>query len=125
MLYNSNHQSGLAVDQNTVTTSGINIGSYVDKGNAFVRFKAKVVNKNLTCGSTQLVNWANVTVNSNVVKDDASVMLDLTENCTPRKGGENTTAIVNTGAGEIAGAALGAGSIVTAAGYFIASKRKF
>ena len=125
VLYNSNHQSGLAVDQNTVTTSGINIGSYVAKGNAFVRFKAKVVNKNLTCGSTQLVNWANVTVNSNVVKDDASVMLDLTENCTPRKGGENTTAIVNTGAGEIAGAALGAGSIVTAAGYFIASKRKF
>ena len=125
VLYNTNHQSGLKLDQNTVATSGINIGSYVAKGNAFVRFTAKVVNKTLACGNNQLVNWANVTVNSNVVKDDASVMVDQTENCKKSNdGGTTVDTIANTGAGEIAGAALGAGSIVTAAGYFIASRKK-
>lgn len=134
VLYNSNHQKGLTVDQNTVTTSGINIGSYVSQGNAFVRFTAKVVNKTLACGSNQLVNWANVTVNSNVVKDDASVMVNVTDGCAknddkkndePKKDeGEKTTRIVNTGPAEVAGAAVGAGSLVTALGYFIASKRK-
>lgn len=118
-LYNSNHQTGLKLDQNTVTTSGINIGSYSAKGNAYVRFTAKVVNKNLTCGKNQLVNWANVTVASKVVKDDASVVVEQTTNCVPKN-----TRIVSTGAGEIAGVALGAGSLVTAGGYFIASRKK-
>ena len=32
--------------------------------------------------------------------------------------------VVDTGAGEIAGAALGAGALTTALGYFIASRKK-
>ena len=124
ILYNSVFQSGLKVDQDTVTTSGINIGSYVPTGNAFVRFKAKVVNKTLACGNNQLVNWANVTVNSTVTgKDDASVMVKQTENC-KSKTEETTDRIENTGPAEVAGVALGAGSLVTAGGYFIASRKK-
>lgn len=124
ILYNSNHKNGVTLDQNTVTTSGINIGGYESGATAYVRFTAKVVNKDLTCGSTQLVNWANVTVNSKVAKDDASVMLNLTENCTPRGKDEPETVIVNTGPSEVIFSALGAGSLITAAGYFIASRRK-
>ena len=122
-LYNAADQKGTKLDGNTVTTSGINIGSYKANGNAYVRFTAKVVDKTMVCGTNQLVNWASSTVNSVVSKDDASVIVkkgncDNTNTDTPEK-------IADTGAGEVAGAALGAGSIVTAAGYLIASKRKF
>ena len=125
-LYNSNYQSGVKVVENTVTTSGINIGSYAAQGNAYVRFTAKVINKDLVCGNNQLVNWASATVNSAVFKDDASVMVAQSENCRAKAAdtGATTSSIVNTGPAEIAGAALGAGSLVTALGYFIASRKK-
>ena len=128
MLYNSNYQSGVKVTDDTVTTTGINIGSYAAKGNAYVRFTAKVVNKSLACGSNQLVNWASATVNSGVFKDDASVMVVRDdETCKkedPKDPEPTPTKIVETGAGEIAGAALGAGAMTTALGYFIASRKK-
>lgn len=120
-VYNSNHKDGVKINENTVTTTGINIGSYNPRGNAYVRFTAKVVNKGLTCGTTQLVNWANATVNSAVVKDDASVMVTVSENC--KSNPTPSPVLPNTGPAEIAGAALGAGSLVTAAGYFILSRR--
>ena len=120
-VYNSNHKDGVLINENTVTTTGINIGSYNSRGNGYVRFTAKVVNKNLACGATQLVNWANATVNSAVVKDDASVMVNVTENCksTPTP----DPVLPNTGPAEVVGAALGAGALVTAGGYFILSRR--
>ncbi len=144
-LYNSNHQSGVKINENTLTTTGINIGNYTAKGLAYVRFTAKVVNKNLTCGATQMVNWANATVSENVVKDDASVMVNITDGCTKKEDEKKTddkksedkktddkktdttetvTKIVSTGPAEIAGAAVGLGSIVTAGGYYIASRKK-
>ena len=127
-LYNTNYKDGAKVVEDTVVTSGINIGGYNPRGNAFVRFTAKVVNKDLACKS-QLVTWASATVNGNVFKDDASVMVTLDgEKCTekmPEKTPEKTPEkIVDTGAGEIAGAALGAGAMTTALGYFIASRKK-
>lgn len=131
-LYTSEYQDGVLVKSNNLTTSGINIGSnYQPRANAYIRFRAKVVNKNLVCGTTQMVNWANVTVNGNVVKDDASVMVNVTENC--RKNDDpkndepnaNNSTIVSTGPAEFAGAAFGLGTVVTVAGYYVASKRKF
>ena len=150
MLYNSNYQSGVKVKEDTVTTSGINIGSYASKGNAYVRFTAKVVSKTLACGDNQLVNWASATVNQVVFKDDASVMVNRDdETCHPKPEPEpqpepepepepepqpepepepepepKPEKIVDTGAGEIAGAALGAGAMTTALGYYIASRKK-
>ncbi len=139
-LYNSNYQSGVQVVENTVTTTGINIGNYDTNGNAYVRFTAKVVNKTLACGSNQLVNWASSTVDSRVTKDDASVMVERDDaTCkeeptptptpdpepTPTPAPESTPAkIVSTGASEIAMGALGAGATVTALGYYIASRKK-
>lgn len=133
-LYNAQYQSGVQLKDNTVTTSGINIGSYSAKGNAYVRFTAKVTDKSLACGSNKLVNWASSTVNSKVTKDDASVMVEKNdETCkdkptpddpTPDEPGETPEVIVDTGAGTIVSGAIGAGSIVTSLGYYVASRKK-
>ncbi len=128
VLYNSNYQNGTKVVENTLTTTGINIGSYGVNGNAYVRFTAKVVNNSLACGNNQLVNWASSTVNSKVTKDDASVMVkrdDAKCHETPTPPTPPTPPeIPTTGASEVTALALGAGSVVTAAGYAIASWKK-
>lgn len=125
VLYNSNYQNGTKVVENTLTTSGINIGSYGVKGNAYVRFTAKVVNKSLACGNNQLVNWASSTVNSKVTKDDASVMVKRDdEKCHEQPTPPTPPVIPQTGATEVTAIALGAGSVVTVAGYAIASWKK-
>lgn len=128
VLYNSNYQNGTKVVENTLTTSGINIGSYGVKGNAYVRFTAKVVNKSLACGNNQLVNWASSTVNSKVTKDDASVMVkrdDAKCHEQPTPPTPPTPPVIpQTGATEVTAIALGAGSVVTVAGYAIASWKK-
>ena len=111
-----------------MTTSGINIGSYGVNGNAYVRFTAKVVNKSLACGNNQLVNWASSTVNSKVTKDDASVMVkrdDAKCHEQPTPPTPPTPPVIpQTGATEVTAIALGAGSVVTVAGYAIASWKK-
>ena len=127
-LYNSNHKEGLLLTENTVTTSGLNIGSYNSKGNAYVRFTAKVIDKTLACGKNQLVNWASSTVSSKVTKDDASVMVAKTcekEDPTPKKDEGTPTSIVSTGPEGIVIGALGAGGLTTLVGYTIVSRRKF
>ena len=135
-LYNSNYKTGKLLPENTITTTGLNIGSYNSKGNAYVRFTAKVVDKTLACGTNQLVNWANSTVASKVTKDDASVVVEKTgEVCeekpnpeptpTPTPTSSNPTSIVQTGPAGIVAGALGAGGITTLVGYTIASRRKF
>lgn len=78
-LFNSNYEDGVLLEDDTVTTSGINIGSYSAKGNAYVRFTGKVVDVNLAAGDNQLVNWANVTVTDTVYKDDVSVMINISD----------------------------------------------
>ena len=128
VLYNSNYQNGTKVVENTLTTSGINIGSYGVNGNAYVRFTAKVVNKSLACGNNQLVNWASSTVDSKVTKDDASVMVKRDDDKCHEQPTPPTPptppVIPQTGATEVTAIALGAGSVVTVAGYAIASWKK-
>ena len=122
--------------ENTITTSGVNIGSYNAKGNAFIRFTAKVVDKTLACGNNQLVNWASSTVSSKVTKDDASVMVaktggtcdkndNPTPTPTPTKDEGTPSTIVSTGPEGIVAGALGIGGVTTLVGYTIASRRKF
>lgn len=138
-LYNSNYQSGVLLKENTITTTGVNIGSYNAKGNAYVRFTGKVVDKALSCGSNQLVNWASATVKGSVYKDDASVLVaktcktpeptptpepEPTPTPEPEPTPETPTQIVETGAGTIVTGAIGAGSVVTTLGYYLASRKK-
>ena len=147
-FYKAGLSDWVLLDQNTLTTTGINVGSYLPNGDAYVRFTGKVVDKSLSCGSNQLVNWANVTVRDNeVYKDDASVMVTKDdETCKAKEEDKpevvvtttsstttpkvDTTAetpktIVNTGAGTIVTGAVGAGSVVTTLGYYLASRKKF
>lgn len=126
MLYNSNYQQGISVVDETLTTTGINIGAYNPNGNAYVRFTAKVVDETLTCGHNKLVNWANVTVEGITDKDDASVAVDKV--CEPDQPvepePETPVVIVDTGATEIVTGALGTGAVITTLGYYIASRKK-
>lgn len=123
-LYNSNHKEGILLPENTLTTTGLNIGSYKTKGNAYIRFTAKVVDNSMACGSNQLVNWAASTVLGKVVKDDASVMVAKACNDTPVV--PNTNKIVETGASDtVLITALGAGGLVSVVSYAIVSRRKF
>ena len=132
-LYNSNNQNGVKLSSNDLTTTGINIGDHGAKANSYIRFTGKVVDKSLACGTNQLVNWANTTIGGKVVgKDDASVMVDKVCEDKPEEpvttpdnpAGETPTTIVNTGAGTIVTGAVGAGSVVTMLGYYIASRKK-
>lgn len=131
-LYNSNYKTGKLLPENTVTTTGLNIGSYNSRGNAYVRFTAKVVDNSMACGSNQLVNWASSTVASKVSKDDASVM--VTKECpnppeptppTPPAPEPVPKDIVPTGPESVVVSALGLGGVTTLVSYMIASRRKF
>lgn len=140
ILKNANFPDGLKVENDTIATStGINIGGYTSQSNAIIYFTGKVVDKSMACGSNQLVNWVNATISGNIVaRDDASVMVNKTcpdepvnpeptpDNPTPTPStpAETPTTIVDTGAGTIVTGAVGAGSTVTALGYYIASRKK-
>lgn len=132
-LYNSANPNGIVNDNDTIATTGINIGNYDADANAYIRFRAKVVDKSMVCGTNKLVNWGQVGVGKTTLQDNAFVMVKKTEGCdnptptpTPTPSNPTTTTtgtLPNTGAGEIVGGIVGAGSIVTAAGYYIASRK--
>ena len=76
VLYNSNYQDGIKVSDDTLPTTGINIGGYNYRGNAYVRFKAIVKDKTLVSGRTLLYYWSSFTVNRVVFKDSAAVVVE-------------------------------------------------
>ena len=142
-IVNSNYQDGVSLKDSSVRNKDggltIGIGDYASLGGAFVYFKGKVVDKTLACGKNQLVNWAGTTVNGKKYEGEASVMVDKvckeepkedpepnpTPTPTPTPTSEPTpTTIVETGAGTIVMGAVGAGSVVTMLGYYIASRKK-
>lgn len=114
-LYNGNHPNGATVNQDTLVTTGINIGSYEKDANAYIRFTAEVIDKNLACGSNTLVNWAQAGVGQKTIQDYTSVVLN--------KVCDNTEELPKTGPEALAGGVIAAGSVVTAAGYYIVSRR--
>lgn len=117
-LYNGNHPNGATYTTETLMTTGINIGNYNKGANAYVRFTAVVVDENLQCGYNTLVNWAQAGVGEKTIQDYATVVLNKTEGCE-----KTTPELPNTGPEAITGSVVAAGTIVTAAGYFIASRR--
>lgn len=80
VLYNSMYPNGIALIDNTVTTSGINIGSYSSRGSAYVRYKGRITNNTIANGGNQLINWAYVTVHdpegATVCKDSLSILIN-------------------------------------------------
>ena len=139
-LYNSTNPNGITNTDDTITTTGINIGGYDPTGNAYIRFRAKVVDKSMVCGTNKLVNWGQVGFGQNTIQDNAFVMVKKTEGCEnpdpepvnpddpnnpvkPTNGTTTASSLPNTGAGSAVAGVIGAGSIATAAGYYIASRK--
>ena len=134
-LYNSSHPNGMTIDNDEVIfQGGGNIGSYDANANAFIRITAEVVDDDLACGSNTLINWAQVRVGDKTVQDDARV--HLTKVCENTPDPEPTPPdpedpeptptpeLPNTGPEMVAGGVIATGSIATAAGYYIASRRQ-
>ena len=127
-------------EDDTIATEGINIGHYAPNSNAIIYLRAKVVDNSLACGSNTLVNWGQgyVTINGEkiMLQDYARVNLDKIEGCpvdpedpsTPVDPGTEDPNLPNelptTGPEAIVGGIVATGAIVTAAGYYIASRRQ-
>lgn len=73
ILYNSNYENGTTIYEDTLTTTGINIGSYTANANYYVYFETTVSNVTLEEGDNTLVNWANITINEKYNTDSALV----------------------------------------------------
>lgn len=116
-LYNATYQNGtLVTPDGDLFTNAINIGSYGPQSNGYVFFVAEVVDKSLECGDNALVNWAQATVGNEVHQDRA--IAHTTKVCETEK-----IELPKAGPVVTIGGAMAAGTIVTAAGYFIMSRR--
>ena len=91
---------------------------------------AEVVDENLACGDNTLINWAQAGVGQKTIQDSASVKLNKyceetpTPTPTPEPTPETPSELPTTGPEAIVGGVVATGSIVTAAGYYIASRRQ-
>lgn len=131
-LLNQANPDGLAYEDPTI--DAVNVGNYKVKGDAYLRFKAEIVDEDLVCNKTnRLINWAKASANGFAVQDSAQVYVEKTCDSpepvtpvepTPDAPSNTPSEIVNTGADEIVTGAVGAGSVVTMLGYYIASRKK-
>ena len=120
-VYNAAHKDGLAYDAKELAGDGINLGAYTAGSNAIVRFTAEVKDTSLGCGKNTMTNWAQIFVGTKTsTKDSASVVTDKT--CAPAQ--PTPPELPETGLTGVATSALGLGSLTTALGYFIASKKR-
>ncbi len=133
-LYNG-QINGLTAED-TLTTDGLQIGSYEKDSVAVIRYIAKVVDNDLYCGDNELNNWVQVSINGNkVIQDNAIVNTNKVCKDEPKKDEpkkdepkkeepkDEPKELPKTGA-EFIGSALGAGALTTVAGYYISSRRK-
>ena len=79
LIVNAGYPDGGHVEQDDIITTGINIGGYTPGSNAFVRFRAEVVDEGLADeDATRLVNWAQGGVGQIVIQDYATVRVSRT-----------------------------------------------
>ena len=69
ILKNANHPQGVSITSdniNSIVDKGINIGSYSDESNAFIKFEAIVIDKGYKgLDSVKMTNWAKITSGNN------------------------------------------------------------
>lgn len=123
-LYNASNPNGKAyVDP---TTDAVNIGNYDINGEGYLIFTAEVVDESLVCNKTnRLINWAKASANGFAVQDSAQVYVAKT--CDTPYVPEDPTPVPempSTGPVAVAGGFIGAGAIITTAGYYIASHKQ-
>ncbi len=78
MYASSTNGQWAAISDNVITNAGVNIGSYVPNGNAYVTFKAKITDadKLPKCGINTLVNTATVETDNGKKSDTANVTVN-------------------------------------------------
>lgn len=131
-LYNANNKSGLAISADTIAVKGkgINIGDYGAGTTATVTFRAKVVEtKKLGCGADNVLrSWGQgyIGANDTMKQDYADVLVHpaCPASTTPETP-VTPEQLPETGAASIASAVLGAGALTTAAGSYVASRKRF
>ena len=130
-LYNSNYKDGLALKDGLTTSEGINIGDYKANAAAVVTFQVTMKDDNLGCGGDNVLrSWAQGYIgHDETMKQDYADVL-IYKGCPkseePVDPVQPTEPVLpSTGASDIAASALGAGSLVTAAGYFLTSRKRF
>lgn len=131
MLKNSSYANGVKLAEDNLVDNGIKIGHYGPGAVAYVMFTAEVVDNDLACGANSLNNWVHAGVGYTVKEDSATVHVvngecEVPDEPTPEEPEEpeKPTKLPNTGPEAIAGGVIAAGSIATAAGYYVASRRQ-
>ena len=111
-----------AVDDTLVTT-GVNIGDYKAGDSAYITFKAKVTDQNLVCGNNTLTNTENTTVDKTSLQDvaDVRVKKDCYEPYNPTV---TPSEMPTTGPSDVISGVIGIGAVTTAAGYYVASRKQ-
>ena len=71
-LYTTQTSTGLKKEDGIVD-DGIYIGTYGSNSNAWVRFRVRVADTNLTDGVTGLVNWSQAYINGVTLQDYVTV----------------------------------------------------
>lgn len=61
IVYNSHNPKGVKNTNDTIHTTGINIGGYNEQGDAYIRFRTVIDDKNLVSGTNRLVEWSKIT----------------------------------------------------------------
>ncbi len=132
---NASNPKGLLLDakSDTATTTGVNIGNYSPKSNAYVMLTAQVASNNdlPTCGVNTLTNIAKVTTDNGSKSDTATVTVNkictpptCTQNCTTTTTPPTTpTELPHTGASMGVAAFVGLGSLIASIAYYITSRR--
>lgn len=72
LIFTTKTPNGMAKGDG-IAGNGIYIGTYGVNSNAYVRFTAEVVDENLVCGTTGLVNWVQACVNGVTLQDFITV----------------------------------------------------
>jgi uncharacterized repeat protein (TIGR01451 family) len=134
-LYNSNNTTGMPYDDKIVKIYGTNIGDYHDRGNFAVTYSVKVPEADeLNCGMSSFYSSAEVIVGPEDSREDAvTVNVDKVCEVEPEQPVEEPKEPVNTNTpvelsktGPVSAVAgiVGLGSVATAAGYYVASRRR-
>lgn len=77
ILYNGSSPDGKALQDDNLCDTGIYIGNYGSKANAYIRFTAEVVDETFTCGLFTLRNWGRASIGTSVIQDSADVNVQL------------------------------------------------
>ena len=78
LLWNAS-MDGYTDKDDTLMTTGVNIGSYGPGANAYIRFRAKIVDESLVYGSNTMVDWIKGTAGHVVLQDFAAVTIHKEE----------------------------------------------